>query len=291
MDAPTRRGRAPVTLLDGPRWTELAARGVPTPLPGWSAHALLGAPDVVGAIHADYAAAGATVHTTNTFRTRPAVFGDAWREAAERAVAIARAAVPAGHRVAGSIAPLADCYRPDLSPAGSDPHGTRAAHRDLADVLAGAGCDLLLCETFPHVAEAWLALEAAVETGAEAWVSFTPGPACDLLSPAEVADGAVGAVERGARAVLVNCLPADRALPYVVALVRACEGRGVAIGAYANAGQPDASDGWRPAPCDSAAYAAHALSWIAAGATIVGGCCGTGPRHVAAVSARDAPRG
>ena len=64
----------PVQLLDGPLGTELMRRGVPTPLPGWSAHALETEPTVVEAIHRDYARAGATIHTTNTFRTRRRVF-------------------------------------------------------------------------------------------------------------------------------------------------------------------------------------------------------------------------
>ena len=59
-----------IVILDGPMGTELLARGVPTPTPGWSAHALDAAPEVVASIHRDYAAAGAVVHTTNTFRTK-----------------------------------------------------------------------------------------------------------------------------------------------------------------------------------------------------------------------------
>src|SRR5262245_2109257 len=106
---------AAFTLLDGPVGTELGARGVSTPAPLWSAAALEGAPQVVAAIHRDYAAAGATVHTAVTFRTQPHVAPDAWRRLLESAVRIAREAVPSGHRVAGSIAPLGDCYRPEES--------------------------------------------------------------------------------------------------------------------------------------------------------------------------------
>ena len=56
-----------ITLLDGPMGTELAARGVMTELPLWSAAAIDAAPEVIAAIHRDYADAGATVHTANTF--------------------------------------------------------------------------------------------------------------------------------------------------------------------------------------------------------------------------------
>src|SRR5271157_2202740 len=103
-------------VLDGPMGTELARRGVPTPAPAWSAHALEVAPEVVAAIHREYAARGATVHTANTFRAQRAAVGARWEAIARRAVQVARQSVPGGQRVAGSLAPVADCYRPDLSP-------------------------------------------------------------------------------------------------------------------------------------------------------------------------------
>ena len=83
-----------VTILTGPLGTELHRRGVQTPLPGWSAHALEEAPEVVAAIHADYAAAGATVHVTNTFRTKRRTFPDRWEAHARKAVELCRSAVP-----------------------------------------------------------------------------------------------------------------------------------------------------------------------------------------------------
>ncbi len=225
----------PLTILDGPMGTELARRGVDTPPPAWSARALLEAPDVVRAIHRDYAEAGATVHTANTFRTKRRVDPERWADLARLAVRLAREAVPASHRVAGSIAPLEDCYSPWLSP--PDP---RPEHRELARVLADAGVDILLCETFPHVGEALVAVEEAVATGVETWVSFTAGPAAELLTPAQVGAAAREAVARGAAAVLFNCTAAVDTAPYVEAIA----GCGVPVGAYANAGRPEHGLGW-----------------------------------------------
>ena len=275
-----------VVLLDGPMGTELDARGVPTPLPGWSAHALDTAPEVVAAIHRDYAAAGARVHTTNTFRTQARLFPGRWEELARRAVELARASVLAGCRVAGSIAPLEDCYRPDLSPVHADRAGTRRRHFALARVLADAGCDLLLCETFPLVEEGLVALEAALETERECWLSFTPGPRADLSTPAEIAGAARTAARMGAAAVLVNCVPTARVLEFLAPLAEALAGSDVALGCYANAGAPDERTGWTSAPEDPARYAAAAERWLEQGATILGGCCGTGPAHVHALATR-----
>ena len=272
-----------VLLLDGPMGTELLARGVPTPLPGWSAHALEEAPDTVAEVHRAYAAAGATVHTTNTFRTRPSVFPHAWRRLAERAAALAREATPAGQRVAGSIAPLEDCYRPDRSPADTDRAGTRARHLELAEVLAPA-VDLLLCETFPHGGEALLALDAALETGREVWLALSPGPNADLLTPSAVLATAKSALHAGAGAVLVNCLPLESVPPFLDALAEATSAGGGRFGVYANAGWVEDQSGWRPKDLAAQRYADEALRWHATGATILGSCCGTGPAHVEAVS-------
>jgi S-methylmethionine-dependent homocysteine/selenocysteine methylase len=273
----------PLVVLDGPMGTELARRGVSTPLPRWSAGANEEAPEVVAAIHRDYATAGATVHTANTFRTKRRTLGEHWERSMRRAVELVRGAVPPDHRIAGSIAPLEDCYRPDLSP-GTE---ARAEHRELARALASAGVDVMLCETFPHVGEALVAVEEAVATGVPTWLAFTAGPDADLLDPAEMVAGAREAVRRGAVAVLVNCTPADRTLDFVAALVEA--DLGVPIGAYANAGRAEERIGWcalDEEPLAAAArYAEHAERWIAAGATLIGGCCGTGPAHIAALAA------
>lgn len=263
-------------LLDGPMGTELGLRGVPLPPPGWSSAALFEAPEVVAAIHADYAAAGAVVHTSNTFRTKARTWPASWRALTATAVRLARGA---GGWVAGSIAPLEDCYSPWLSPADSRPE-----HRELAAALAGLGVDVLLCETFPLVREALVAVEEAVATGLETWVAFTAGPEASLLSPAEVAAGAREAAARGAAAVLVNCVPAAATLPYV----RALREVGLPFGAYANAGAEGEGLGWGPAARADAAerYADQVAGWVEAGATLIGGCCGTGPAHIAALARR-----
>jgi S-methylmethionine-dependent homocysteine/selenocysteine methylase len=261
----------------------LSARGVATPPPLWSAAALRAAPSAVREIHSAYAAAGATVHTADTFRTKERQAGPDWQSLTRLAVQLARRAVPPGQRVAGSLAPLEDCYRPDLSP--PDP---RPEHRAMARALAEAGVDLILCETFPHVGEALVAVEEAARTGLPVWASFTAGPDGSLLTPREVREGARAAATRGAQAVLVNCTAAALTLPYVEAIA----GLGVPFGAYANAG--DAPEEFNRTLGDAAAierYVEFARAWAAAGATLVGSCCGTGPEHIAALRrAFEAPR-
>jgi S-methylmethionine-dependent homocysteine/selenocysteine methylase len=260
-------------LLDGPMGTELVRRGVSLPALAWSAAALDMAPNVVAAIHEEYAKAGATVHTANTFRTKRRAVGQRWDELARRAVRIARASVPSGQRIAGSIAPLEDCYMPHRSPG----RGSRAEHRELARVLADERVDLLLCETFAASQEAATAVEEASLTGVETWVALTAGPDASLLTPAAMREAARSCVSAGARAVLVNCTPASQTLRFVEAV----SGLGVPYGAYANAGDPGEGMGWGAETGTAAAiYAQWARGWVQNGATLVGGCCGTGPAHV-----------
>ena len=95
------------------------------------------------------------------------------------------------------------------------------------------------------------------------------------MTPAAMRDAARACVGEGASAVLVNCVAAARTLPFVVELVAT----GARVGVYANAAA------WNEPPIDDAEYVAHARAWLAAGATIVGSCCGTGASTIAALAA------
>lgn len=276
-----------ITILDGPVGTQLAARGVELTLPLWSAYAVAERPEVVASIHAAYVSAGATVHRTATFRTTERYAGAEWEALARKAAALARSAVPRRCRIAGSIAPIEDCYLPALSPKPAD---ARKAHRALAQVLADEALDLIICETFANVDEAVIAVEEAVVTGLETWISFTAGPDGTLMTPAAMAAGARQCIAGGAKAVLVNCTAASKTLPYVEAL----SDLGVPVGAYANAGRLDEGIGWAGRYDDETeatriaahAYGDFAGQWVVAGASIVGSCCGTGPAHIRELASR-----
>jgi S-methylmethionine-dependent homocysteine/selenocysteine methylase len=270
-------------LLDGAMGTELERRGVDTGLPLWSANALLQAPHAARAIHADYRRAGAQVLTANTFRTNLRTLARAgldgrMGEMVNLAVALAKDAGPGA--VAGSIAPVEDCYSPWLVPPDED---LAREHAALARCLAEAGCDLVLVETMNTIREAAIAARAAAATGLPVWVSFMLDDANRLLSGEPLADAVRVVLPIRPQAVLVNCLPVAQ-VPAALALLRAEAGAAALIGAYANAGRVEAG-AWSMAngvsPDD---YGRAAGGWIAQGADIVGGCCGTTPDHIAAVA-------
>ena len=288
------RDRRPL-LLDAAMGTELAHRGADVSRPLWSARALLDAPELVAAVHADDAAAGAEVLTACTFRTHArnaAAAGAAdpralARSLTERAVRLAREAADAAAArdgrerfVAGSQAPLEDCYSPDLVPGDDALLREHAAH---AESLAAAGCDLILIETMNTVREAEAAARGAAAAGLPCVVSVVTDGAGRLLSGETLEDlaRALLALPLSPEAVGVNCIPARRVAGELERLAAAAPG--VPLAAYGNTGRPAGEIGAYTDPIEPGEYAALVPAWIAAGAALVGGCCGTGPLHTRAV--------
>ena len=286
-EARTRIAGGPPLLLDGATGTELERRGIPTPLPAWSAPALREWPEVVRAIHADYARAGCEVLTANTFRTQRRALATAGlaEHAAKltaRAVALAReGARDAGTTalVFGSAPPLADCYRPDRVP---DTGALTREHGDHARHLAEAGVDGVLVETMNTAREAVIAARAVVAEAIPVVASFVCWEGARLLSGEPLTEAAAAVRDAGAGALLVNCLPPSNVAPCLEVL----SATGLPFGAYANLGEPDGETGFSPSEdCTAEGFAAHARDWLAAGAHVLGGCCGTTPSHLRAVRA------
>lgn len=273
--------------------TELARRGIDTGLPLWSANALLNAPDVVRQIHADYIAAGAQVITTDTFRTNVRTLERAGMRARQheltfRAVQLAHEAVAhSGQRavlVAGSIAPVEDCYSPGLVPLDHDV--LYREHSVLAGALAEAGCNLLLIETMGAVREAVAAMRAACETHLPVWISLMIGADNRLLGGESIEQAVHAVLPYTPQALLVNCLPVVQASAALILLQQAAGADiGIRFGVYANAGHVEEA-GWSTEHAVSPAeYARASVGWRAQGASIIGGCCGTTPAHIRQLAA------
>jgi len=273
-------------LLDGATGTELNRRGVATTLPLWSTIALLEAPDVLRQVHADYVSAGAEVITANTFRVHArnlasAGLADRAGALARQAVEIAREAANGKAFVAGSQPPLEDCYEPELVP---DDEALAREHGQSAEHLAAAGVDVILVETHNTIREAVAAARAAIATELPAMVSFICGSDGRLLSGEAVAEAASAVLPLSPDALLINCTPTPTLLRPLEPLVHAVREAGVAVpvGAFGNIGYTDPVHGWINTDAqDAERYAEYAREWLAAGARILGGCCGTTPAHIA----------
>jgi homocysteine S-methyltransferase len=285
--------RDDVMLLDGATGTELARREVNVELPLWSARALLDEPEVVEQIHIDYLVNGSDAIITNTFRTHRRSLAKAGME--DRALELTRLAVEIARHardtvkpealILGSVAPLEDCYQPELSPSVEE---CRAEHAEMITHLLDAEVDFVALETMNTRHEALAAAEMARRLAPGRWIiSFcnkTEGPPGVLLNGPPMID--LLPELTGAYAVGVNCMTAP-SVEAQVKLLRGLLPEKVRIAAYGNIGHPEPDGEWVESDAiEPERYADYAESWIAAGATMVGGCCGTTPKTIAAIARR-----
>jgi S-methylmethionine-dependent homocysteine/selenocysteine methylase len=282
-------------VLDGGMGRELRFRGVDVPETIWSAGALLTHPDVVRQIHMDYIRAGADIITTNTYGVirvdlaKIAIegrFAELTRLACRLAVE-ARDAAGENTAIAGSLPPLRGSFRPDLVGPIEEIEGLYDEQAQLMAPLV----DLFLCETMSSAAEGRAAARAACRTGKPVWVSWTlhEDRSGNLRSGESIAEAVAALAGLPVSGFLANCCAPEsitRAMPRLVAT-----GANWA-GGYANTFTPIPQD-WTlggdketdgllalRTELDPETYAVHAADWLAAGATVVGGCCGTRPAHI-----------
>lgn len=291
-------------VLDGGMGRELARRGAPFRQPEWSALALMEAPETVREVHQAYVASGARVITTNSYALVPFHIGDERFFAEGEGLAalagqLAREVADAQKgavQVAGSLPPLFGSYRADLFNANKVSELAVPLIRALTPHV-----DIWLAETMSLIAEP-LALKALLpEDGKPFWVSFTledeaPGYEPALRSGERVADAVTALVAVGVDAILFNCCQPEvieGALEVARARLQALGRADIRLGAYANAFPPQpkeatANDGLDEIRADLGPldYLGWAERWRAAGANLIGGCCGIGPEHIQALSSR-----
>jgi S-methylmethionine-dependent homocysteine/selenocysteine methylase len=284
-----------ITLLDGGMGQELIARVGADPGPLWATRVMLDHPGLVRAIHEDYFAAGASLATTNTYNIlhdRLVSHGlDGLYHALHlRALAEAHEARATAGRglIAGSMGPLGESYRPDLTP----PINVAAAlYAEKAAILA-PHVDLILIETISSLDLAKGALRGARTTDRPVWlsVSVQDRDGSRLRSGEPVAALAEVLQETPADAILANCSMPEAMAAALVAL----KPLGLPFGAYANGFSEIAPHSHSTsAPAYAARhdltperYADFAMAWVDMGATLIGGCCEVGPAHIRHLHAR-----
>ncbi len=277
-----------VLILDGAFGTELERMRAISNSPIWSAEILDKQPELVLTVHREYIQAGAEIITTGTFRTTRRALAKVGRAAEFEvltgiAVGLAKQAAAEAQpvreiAVAGSIAPLEDCFSPELVPSQSE---CEDEHRAQARALANSGVDFLLAETFNSVRECAAVVAAAKETGLPVFLGVTCKPTGELLSGEQIS-GLVGALS-GARpdCLLINCTPAEVLETALSQLAAEFDGP---IGAYGNVGRAQTRPWENERQLSSSSYLEYARKWLLIGAQIIGGCCGTTPefiRHLA----------
>lgn len=273
-----------MTLLDGGFGTMVQAAGLP---PGkdpaeWN----IENPNAVTDIHRAYVDAGSRIVLTNTFGANrlkyhgPHPLGDV----IAAAVRNARTAVSglSDGRVALDIGPTGRL----LKPAGDlDFNAAFEAFAETVRYGVAAGVDLVFIETMGDLHELKAAVLAAkANCDLPIFATVALGEDGRLLTGASVACAAVQLEALGVTAYGFNCgLGPDLMLPFVQRLA-AVSTRPIIV--KPNAGLPRLIDGRTIFDVDPAGFAASVEKLVAAGASIVGGCCGTTPAHLAAVARR-----
>lgn len=293
-DLAARLSRPAPVLLDGATGGALEDRGIDTNSPLWGSVALL---DEAGralnrALHEEYVAAGAEIVIANTHNLGVAHCaahlaahpedGRSLRQLQEELhdAALEDARAAGARWVAGC---LASPDTPYATQAGLTPAEVTARLSPQWEVIESRPFDLALFEMLTTESDV-RGVAALPSRGGTRGAGLVCDAEGRLLDGFSVAAAVRVFAEAGIELVFVQCTHftrVDRALAHLVPAAATC---GVVPGVYANDGRHWTDGAWHGARVGADEYAACAAGWVAAGARIVGGCCGTGPGHIRALN-------
>lgn len=290
-----------VVVLDGGLATELERLGHDLDDPLWSARLLRDDPDAIAGVHAAYLSAGADCLVTASYQATIAGFerrGVPREEATgliRRAVSIAIAArdrfwavetTRAGRArplVAASVGPYGAFLANGAEFTGDydlDEDGLFRFHQQRWGILAGAGADLLACETLPSAREARALARLIAQTpGTPVWVSFSCRDDRRINDGTPIADAVTPLADLPQVAALgVNCT-APSHVGGLIEQLRNATGKLIAV--YPNSGETyDAARRCWIGSGAAGPLADAAVDWFSRGARLIGGCCRVGPAHI-----------
>lgn len=297
-----------ITVLDGGMGKELRRIGAPFRQPEWSSLALMEAPDMVLQAHRNFVQAGAHVVITNNYAVVPYHHSDEFvaerltelTSLAGRLARQAADAVPREVLVAGSLPPLFGSYEPQHF----DPERAAPLYAAIVSAL-DPYVDLWIGETLSCTSEMLVAAAAVAERGSgqPVWMSFSlpdewPVDGIEIRSGETPRDivRAAAAIERPIEALLFNCSLPEQTGPALRKLGDAVDASDLTlrIGGYANAFPTTRTGTYqanevifeRREELTAERYSEEVATWIADGATIVGGCCDMYPEHITALAER-----
>jgi 5-methyltetrahydrofolate--homocysteine methyltransferase len=243
-------------------------------------------PEAIRAIHAAYLAAGARIATTNTFganRKKLAVYGlgGAVAELNQAAALLSREAVKAADQdalVAGDLGPTGEFVEPFGPLSFAEAYDV---YREQSEALVAGGVDFILLETFSDLGEARAAVLAARDAGVPVAGTFTFDVHGRTLLGADPETVAVVLEGLGAVFVGANCsLGPQELVPLVRRMAAAARGP---VAVQPNAGLPRLLAGRAVYPEGPEEFGRAGEELLAAGAWLIGGCCGTTPEHIRAL--------
>ena len=280
-------------IIDGGLATQLEAQGCDISNSLWSASLLLEQPQEIVTASRAFLDAGAECIATASYQASYEGFariGVPAEKARELMLLSVELAIEArgdfGALIAASIGPYGAMlhdgseYRGDYDAAMET---LREFHAGRLSLFDKSEADILACETVPSIGEARVLAELLAECATPAWVSFSCRDAEHISDGTRVEEAA--AVFRRHPTVLavgLNCTPPQFATTLVRRFRAALPEK--AVIAYPNSGETwDADCGTWSGTAVPVDFASAAAEWVSAGASIVGGCCRTGPAHIAAM--------
>lgn len=287
------RGNGPPLIIDGGMGTLLQASGVPMDGKVWSGRAVLSHADAITDAHRAFIQAGAEVIIANTFAAarhmlEPGGWGDHVEEINLKAVSLAKQArVECAEKpvaIAGSICE----WTPTDDPKWHNAKAVYDSSREQAELLAEAGVDLIALEMCQEIELSIAVTEAALETGLPVWIGMSAKKHkdCDHLSvfddPGLDFESLVKALS--AYPSMLMCImhtPVTDIDESIKLIKQYWHGP---IGVYPESGYFTMPDWHFVDIIEPLKLAEMAQGWVNSGVRMVGGCCGLGPDHIAALN-------
>lgn len=277
-----------IKLLDGAMGTQLLDSGLELPLPIWSGDINLTHPDYIEKIHKSYLDAGADILTTNTFRTTPRAYSkngfskdnaiSRSHKSLDRAVELARKVASGNTIIAGSIAPLEDCYEPKLFP------GCEKANEEFKELsiwLQDAGVNMILFETMG----CWLEIKSAIlstnDLKIPRWISLVLKDGNKLLDGTDLTKVLYNLLDFEIEMILLNCNPCNTTNEAIELII---ENWTKSWGVYPNVGlSMPSKEGIIGDKLSVDGFIKQVNSYIDAGVSVLGACCGSNPSYIKAI--------
>ena len=276
------------TLLDGGLATALEDLGNTFTSELWTGELLKSAPDQIRDAHAAFVKAGAEIIITSTYQVSfPGCIAKGWThqevvDALKNSIQLARDAH--SPKVAASIGPYG-AYLADGSEYRGNYDATedqiREFHKERLEILIACKPDYLAIETIPEIREARVLLQLLKDLNntIPVWIAFSCKDDLRLSSGESFRDAAMISKEFGAEYVGINCTSPE----VVTGLLESAEGYGPFV-VYPNAGRTWNEKLKRLEGATVKLSGQHIQQWAQCGATIIGGCCGIGPKEIAQVA-------
>ena len=276
-------------ILDGALGTQLIKKGLALPDYVWSAEANIKNPEIIKNLYSNYINAGADYITTNTFRTTNRAYSKIiknqndqtinYKEQAKtsfnKAIEIAKSIATKKIEIIGSLAPLEDCYYPNLFP---NKDIAYSEYSELGSWFSDVKVNILMLETMNSIIETEIAIHALKVFEIPIWVSFVLKDNQHLLSGEKLADALKVLANYKIETVLLNCNSIERTKIAMKILAYDWSGK---WGIYPNLGKGEPSINGVIANYSSMQKFIDLIEKAAnMGASILGGCCGSSHMHI-----------